>query len=241
MDTRTRFILGGVGGLAPIILFLINLDWDRYVAEASTWTTAGYVVRTILLFALGGFVAYLHEKEQKPITLFLVGVSAPALIAGYISTANPVFSQYSYAQPQKAREQKKPDSASNFFIRSALAEPLPSTNSAAIKHFTLPPQSAASQFVEGLLGVAPRNVWFVIVGSHLDQVAAEKQAEKINRDHSDYHADVYAPYQGNPYYAVVIGANLTQQEARNLRDRAIRDGFPDDSYYKTFPGLPPAN
>ena len=233
MDSRTRFILGGIGGLAPIVLFLINLDFERYVTDATTWKTVGYVVRTILLFLLGGFVAYLHETEKKRITLFLVGVSAPALIAGYLSTANP-----NLAQARTASTPTK-EHTLLFIFPSAHAQSAPATPD-QIKRFTLPAQNAGSQFLDGLLGIQPNNVWFVIVGSHLDVNDARKRAQGINQRVKSYQAAVYAPYADNPYYAVVIGAHLTQSEAKALRDKAVQDGFPKDSYYKTFRGLPPA-
>jgi hypothetical protein len=235
MDTRTRFMLGGIGGLAPIILFLINLDFERYVANATPWTTVGYVLRAILLFLLGGFVAYLHETEEKRITLFLVGVSAPSLIAGYLSTANPSFPQV------KSTDSTTGKRALLFLAPSAFAVSPPPPLADGVKRFTLPSRSAASQFAEGLLGIPPKNVWFVIVGSHLDLSDAKRQAANFNERFKGYKAEVYAPYADSPYYAVVIGAHLTQSEAKAIRDEAVRDGFPRDSYYKTFPGLPPAD
>jgi len=233
MDTKTRFILGGVGGLAPIVLFLINLDFEQYVANATICKTVGYVIRAFLLFLLGGFVAYLHEEEKKRITLFLVGVSAPSLIAGYLSTAS--------LSPTQSSQPLIPDKEFSLlsFIPNAHAQTQPATSD-PIKRFTLPPQSAGSEFFEGLLGIRPKNVWFVIVGSHLDMKDAKRQVEGIEQRFKNYRADIYAPYGGNPYYAVVIGAHLTQVEAKSLRDKAVSDGFPKDSYYKTFPGLPSA-
>jgi hypothetical protein len=235
MDARTRFMLGGIGGITPIILFLVNLDFERFVHTATTMQTVGYVVRAVLLFLLGGLVAYLHETEKKRLTLFLVGISAPSLIAGYLSTAN--------LNPAQDRSPTLPigNHAQFFFLPSAYAQtPTPLTTSDQIKRFTLPPQSEGSQFLEGLLGTRSRHVWFVIVGSHLDVNDARRQASSINQRFKNYQAAIYAPYADNPYYAVVIGAHLTQGEAKTLRDKAVRDGFPKSSYYKTFPGLPPA-
>lgn len=233
MDTKSRFIIGGIGGLAPIVLFLINLDFDRYVTDATTWKTVGYLVRAVLLFLLGGFVAYLHETEKKRITLFLVGVAAPSLIAGYLSTANPNRAQV-IAASTPTKEQ-----ALLYFLPSAHAQSVPVAPD-QLKRFTLPPQNTGSQFLDGFLGIQPKNVWFVIVGSHLDVNDAKKQAQDINQKIEGYQAEVYAPYGDNPNYAVVIGAHLTQSEAKVLRDKAVRDGFPKDSYYKTFGGLPAA-
>ena len=233
MDAKARIVLGGLGGLAPIILFLINLDFEHYVADATVWQTVGYVVRGVLLFLLGGFVAYLHETEKTRITLFLVGVSAPSLIAGYLSTANPNLT------PAAPSHTPSKEHALLFLIPSAHAQTPPATPD-QIKRFTLPPQGIGSQVLQGLLGKQPGNVWFVIIGSHLDVNDAKKQAQAISHRFKDYHAEVYAPYGDNPYYAVVIGAHLTQDEAKALRDKAVRDGLPKDSYYKTFRGLPSA-
>jgi hypothetical protein len=236
MNSKARFLLGGIGGLAPIILFLINLDFERYVVDATTWKTIGYVIRAALLFLLGGFVAYLHETEKKRITLFLVGVSAPSLIAGYLSTATPNIPSGTHQSSPPTTEQSQ-----LFSVPTANAQPTPPPQTDEIKRFTLPPQSATSQFLEGLLGRTPKNVWFVIVGSRLDLTEARKLAAEFNAKYRSYKADVYAPYADNPHYAIVIGAHLTQSEAKALRDRAVLDGFPRDSYYKTFRGLPPAD
>lgn len=64
---------------------------------------------------------------------------------------------------------------------------------------------------------------------------AEKQAKQISEKWQGFEGEVYAPYGEDPYYAVVIGANLTYQEARQLRQRAIAAGFSKDTYLWTFP------
>jgi hypothetical protein len=213
-------------------MFLINLDFERYFFEATTLKTVGYLVRGLILFLVGGFIAYLHEDERKKITLFLLGVAAPSMIAGYISTSNQSSTTTSTGRPERS-------SAILFFIASANAQQDPQSDD--IKKFTLPPQSGASQFFDGLLGTTPKNVWFVIAGSYLDLKNAKNQAEHFNTTFKAFRAQVYAPYGDNPYYAVVIGSHLTQHEARKLRDRAVAAGFPKDSYFKTFPALPPAS
>src|SRR5262245_32066888 len=230
MTNKTRFLLGGIGALAPVLMFMINLDFERYFLEATTLKTVGYLVRGFILFLLGGFVAYLHDTEQKKITLFLLGLAAPSMIAGYISTSNQSSTTTSTGRPERT-------SAILFFIASANAQQDPKGDN--IKKFTLPPQSGFSEFLGGLIGTTPNNVWFVIVGSYLDVKNAKKQAEYFNTKFKDFRAEVYAPYGDNPNYAVVIGAHLTQPEARKLRDRAVAAGFPKDTYFKTFPALPP--
>jgi len=41
-----------------------------------------------------------------------------------------------------------------------------------------------------------------------------------------------------PYYVMVIGANMAQEQAKELTDEAINAGFSRDTYCKTFPNLP---
>jgi hypothetical protein len=229
MSSYKRFLIGGIGGLAPVLMFLMAVDFERYIVEATTLKMLGYFIRVVVLFFVGGFVAYLHDDDVKPFKLFEVGLGAPALIAGYITTS---------LVPATAPVAANPAAHSNFSIVSAAyAQPRPAPDE--VKRFSLPVQSPADQFFQGLIGGTPKKVWFVIVGSHLHLGDATKQARQINGKLRDYKADVYAPYGDNPYYAVVIGANLTQEEAKALRDKAIKSGLPKDSYYKTFPNLPP--
>jgi len=230
-----RFLIGGVGGLAPVLMFLINVDFEKYFTDASTLKMIGYIFRAITLFLLGGFIAYLHDTERKKMTLFLIGLSAPSLVAGYITTAQQPPSQTESATPAKKNENH---AGSLSFFSVAYADDNPMEESKPLKKFTLPQQSPSSQFLEGFVGIAPKNVWFVIVGSYLNLDNAKKQAISINTQFKKYHAEVYAPYGENPYYAVVIGDHLTQVEAKVFRDDAIKDGLPKDTYYKTFPNLP---
>jgi hypothetical protein len=80
----------------------------------------------------------------------------------------------------------------------------------------------------------------VIAGSFLSKDSAAAYAKTINERYPAFHAEVYAPYLDNPSYPVVIGAHLTQADAKNLRDRAVNAGLSKQTYYKTFPNLPPS-
>ncbi len=230
MSNSKRFLVGGVGGLAPILMFLITVDWEHYVVDAAALKMVGYCVRVIVLFFIGGFVAYLHADEQKPFKLFELGLAAPALIAGYITTSL-VPMPSAQAIPSTRVHAKFAIVGEAFAQSKAPARDL--------KKFSLPVQRPTAQFIQGFIGGTPQNVWFVIVGSHLRVEDAKAQAEGINKQYQDFKAEVYEPYGGNPYYAVVIGANLTQSDAKALLGKAVNRGFPKDSYYKTFPNLPP--
>ena len=230
MSNHKRFLIGGVGGIAPVLMFLITIDLDRYFVETTTLKMLGYVIRGIALFSLGGLIGYLHDDELKAFKVFELGLAAPAMIAGFITTAS--------INSNSAGSANLKIHSSYSTLSSAHAQ-VPKKQS-EIKKFSLPIQTSTEQFFDGFLGLTPNKVWFVIVGSYLNVEDARNQADQINSRFRDYKAEVYAPYGENPYYAVVIGANLTQTEARTLRDKAIKAGFPKSSYYKTFPNLPPA-
>ncbi len=50
----------------------------------------GFLIRYIILFAVGGFVAYLHDDEDKPFKVVELGIAAPALITS-LMTAQAVY------------------------------------------------------------------------------------------------------------------------------------------------------
>lgn len=230
MSPYKRFFIGGVGGLAPVLMFLVTVDWENYVSDMPTLKVVGYCVRTLILFFIGGFVGYRHKGERQPFKVFQLGLGAPALIAGYL-TVSLVPAAHSAQSPTAS-------SALGFsLVTVAFAQSDQPVQT--LRRFTLPPESPAAQFLEGLVGIRPKTVWFVIVGSYLRLEEAEVHARQINQNYREFKAEAYDRYGDNPYYAVVIGAHLTQTQAKALRDKAVRGGLGKNVYYKTFPNLPP--
>lgn len=96
MAALTRFLWGGMGALTPIVLTLVMVDVDtlrRYLEHTSDngiplFWLAGYSLRVIVLFLLGGMWAALHRSERDPKTLFQLGVVAPAMLTGMINAHN---------------------------------------------------------------------------------------------------------------------------------------------------------
>ena len=96
IPTVQKFVIGGIGGLAPVLAtlyfvdigvvagYIQNLDTDP---EAGV-KLAGYIARFLFLFLLGGFWAYLHQSEQNLLKVFQLGIVAPAMIAGMVNAAN---------------------------------------------------------------------------------------------------------------------------------------------------------
>jgi len=225
LKTREKIIIGGLGALTPVIMNLLVVDLRVLLLELTLIVVLGYVIRVIILFYLGGLVAFLHKDENNPLKIFELGIVAPALItallnAGHIEvTKAPV---HTGGNP----------SVSIVFTPSAYGQ---TTNEEEPETFSMPKETPFQQLWRGLTGSTPKNVWFVIVGSHLKLEDAEKQVQQIAQEKKGFRAKVYAPYGENPYYAVVIGDYLTYEEAKQLRQEAIAAEFPKDIYLWTFP------
>lgn len=80
------------------------------------------------------------------------------------------------------------------------------------------------------------NKWFVIVGIHKNENGAIKQRELINSYYKDIKAEVYGPYEGKEFYSVVIGERLTYKSANQLRQGALKLGFPKSTYLRAIYG-----
>jgi hypothetical protein len=239
-----KFLIGGLGALVPVLLNLLVIDLEALQLEYKPLVAASYGLRVLGLFIVGGIVVTFFNRDEKvPAKIFQLGIAAPALLTALINGNNvsvPRVAQAAAAAPPAAAPAAStvawrwPDLTE--LLPSAHAQPAASARVPAAlvpKVFTLPEETARQQVARGLWGAAPKNIWFVVAGSHLDKSDAEQQALQLRRKNFD--ADVYLPYGDNPYYAVVIGAQLTQRDASALRSRAVVAGLPADTYLWTFP------
>jgi hypothetical protein len=227
MKTYQKLLLGGLGALTPVIVNLLVVDLHILFLDLTLAVALAYVVRVIVLFSLGGVIAFLHKDEKSPVKLFQLGIAAPALITGLLNGGQ-------IQVPKAPAPGDAKPSASIQFIAPVYAQP---SREKAVQTFSLPKETLGEQFQRGLTGALPKRVWFVIVGSYTSREAADKAAKKIEKDFGakGFKPEVYAPYSGNPNWAIVIGANLTSDEAQQLRWRAVTAGLPKDTYVWTFP------
>jgi hypothetical protein len=224
-----RFIYGGIGGLAPVLLSLLVIDLKTLLLTLSWLAIGSYLIKVIGLFLLGGLVAWLHKKESDPTKLFQLGIAGPALITAALNGSQ-------ISLPQTTLQTQTGQSKVNIdFLAPAYAQPAGSNDiDRQLKQFSLPRETVSQQVKRGLFGSIPDNLYYVISGSFPTAAVAEKNAVEA-RSKGFAEAAVYAPYGSNPYYAVVIGAQLTLDDARQLREKAIKSGLAKDTYIWTFP------
>lgn len=221
MQTWKKIFIGGLGALTPIIMNLLVVDLDALLADLTGVRIAGYLLRVIILFYLGGIIAYLHKSENSPVKLFELGIVAPALITAMLNASNITL--------PKDKGNGATSSTSSIIISTAIAQP----EGAEQKKFSFPKRSTAEQLWQGVTGAVPHNLWFVIVDSFDDLDFAKKQAGRINKA-GVFKADVYEPYGDNKNYSVVIGENLERGAAEIVKQRAIEAGFSNTNIW-TFP------
>jgi len=80
MSGKARFLLGGCGALAPIVVNLLVVDLVAVFQELKLLVVAGYAVKVIILFVIGGMWAFMHKTEMEPLNVFQLGIVAPAVI-----------------------------------------------------------------------------------------------------------------------------------------------------------------
>ncbi|MFX0135600.1 MAG: hypothetical protein ACFFDN_18285, partial [Candidatus Hodarchaeota archaeon] len=203
MRTCEKMMIGGLGALTPILMNLLIVDLKVLLIQLTLFAILGYSVRVIVLFFIGGLWAYLHKEENNLLKIFQLGIVAPALITASINAGN-------VETPKVIAQNNEIFNAPYVFIPSAYAQP---AEKEELKRFSPSKETLIQQFWRGLIGASSERVWFVVAGTHLKLEDAKKQAQEINQKEKDFKAEVYEPYGEDLYYSVVIGENLTYEQA----------------------------
>lgn len=233
LPDKTRMIIGGIGGIAPLIISLLVVDVVALVNDLALMDAIGLAVRCLVLIFIGAMVGYLHNSEYEPFKVFQLGIAAPALLTTAINGYSVVGPSAGLKEMKTSAYQSIPDKRFSMnFISSAHAEE-PEFRGKFINRnaFKQPKVTNFERFMHGLIGKrisSKGDDWYVITGSHRDYEQAREQILQINT--KQYAGKIYRPGNDSDFYAVAIGANLTLAEAKKLRQRAIRKGLPKDTY-----------
>jgi len=218
MTTGKKIMIGGMGALTPIIMNLLAVDLNILLINVTIMAVLGYALRVIVLFYLGGVIAYLHKDEKSPVKIFELGIVAPALITALLNAGQ-------VDVPKATLQSTKSHIGQMTIVSSAYAQAPAVSDS--VKTFALPQETGWQQLLRGLTGnrSASRQVWFVIAGSFEKLEDARAHAHHMNEAQKELTAVVYAPYGEDPNYKVVVGENLLYKQAEILKERASQGEF----------------
>lgn len=219
MKTYKKIFIGGLGALTPIIMNLLVIDLEVLLINLTFYSVLGYSIRVIVLFYLGGLIAFLHKDEINPVKIFELGIVAPALITALLNAG-----QIDVAK-MKTQSVSTPVGSISF-VSAAYAQTHTEqdTMKIEIKKFSLPEETKMQQFLRGFglsRLLSSRKSYFVIVGSHENIEAARDQAKQILQQFKEFSPDIYEPYNERKGFSVVIGSHLAEFEARRLKKEAL--------------------
>ena len=133
-----KLIIGGIGGMAPIVVTLLAGEYENAVGqEAAYLYYIGLCLRALLFFGVGAFFVWLHQAIRTRYAVFQLGIAAPALIVA-MAHATPAASADTLS-----------DSTSE--VRAALEE---NAKQSAVMLDALPPGTfyANCSILDGILG-----------------------------------------------------------------------------------------
>jgi hypothetical protein len=207
VTTRQRIFIAGLGALLPIFILLLTFDPGSLekagsLHQLSALNILGWAIRIVALFAAGALVGWLNANENKPITVFQIGIAAPALLASFVAgsahtkTENaPLQSQNSPPISTSQKVGALSNTVTSFFISSAQAQNVASN--ATLTSNAQKPQSAWRQIYEGFTGqyttAAPSAVpsttlsqvsllWENATGDNIPANAFKAGSEKIRNE-----------------------------------------------------------
>ena len=154
-QTLKKILVGGLGGLTPIIVTLIISDADTISGylrklDGGVYEILGYIVQGLALFAIGGIWASLHRSEKDLRKVFQLGIVAPAVLVGMVSASGLNAARTKKIEPDVIavviRMMTKAEATPNLPIKEFLATFLQEN-----LHTAKGGNGSAERFVKGLL------------------------------------------------------------------------------------------
>ena len=229
---KEAMIWGAVAGVTTVLAETLTIDPASLFKAFDPIAFSGYCVKALVLMALGAIVVRVN-RELNIQKAFQLGLMAPALIIGIQSGANLNDAKNELFDVRKQIQQLQSEGSTSgtlssensngqsyFFINNAYAQ----DHVPKGKHRNV---SLPTRFWYGLTGSLEQG-WFVIAGSHKNKTDAEKQAKKLKEKGWNVKAGDSFVWGG--YYSVLIGSYLSKSEAAAIRDLAIKEGLPKDTY-----------
>jgi len=102
------------------------------------------------------------------------------------------------------------------------------------KPAAVPPQPAAKPAAVATITTSPKGMWRVVAFTYNYQDQAEHKARTINEVHPGLQASVFSPKGSGAPFLVTLGSATDRASAFQLRDKAIQEGLPKDTYAQNY-------
>jgi hypothetical protein len=157
------------------------------------------------------------HKDAPRRTPLIIGFVVLLLLAGFALRA--MLHRSEPAPAQNPVVVVSPEAAPR---KSPPAPPLPAPAKGAAAPITASPTGAST------------GTWRVVAFTYNYQDQAEHKAHTINSRHSDLQASVFSPKGARAPYLVVLGTATDRASAFRLRDKAVQEGLPKDTYAQNY-------
>jgi hypothetical protein len=218
MSKRERIVLGGLGGLAPVLVNIFVVDYNSVLVDANLGLAIGYVLKSIGLFGAGALMAYLHQEPAEPRVIFQLGMAAPAALIAALNGARIERANLNGPEPG--------DQPESLTLVSSLYAQAASQGDVAVGSWDAPRESFLNEVFRGITGFERNDRWFVIAAKASSLAQAKRLADSLQADsqRAKFPLTIFPPLD-KPEYIVAIGAWLPYDEASELLYRATRSGF----------------
>jgi eukaryotic-like serine/threonine-protein kinase len=164
--------------------------------------------------------------RRKPILLYGALAVVVLAIIGWLFWPHSAPAPTDTSNPQTASQPATPPPAPAP-APPAAAPPAPAQRAAApiVRHTS--PSAAPAEPKE-------RTIWRVVVYTYRSQKMAQDRVALISGKYPDLNASVFNPPGKSDVYLVVIGGAMDRQQSFEMREKALRDGMPGDTYARNF-------
>jgi hypothetical protein len=180
----------------------------------------GYIVKSIVLFAVGGFFGYYYSEEKEPLKLIQLGLAVPALLLSIANGSNVPTAKIGDPKNSEVRQSNVLTIDAAVYAAEDAGTGSKPAKMPGIKRFTLPSLSPFQQFWQGVTSRPLERVWFVIAADDLDLESAKKTVEDLKSKHPELQPELFYKFGDDHRYAVVIGKHMEYEDAVKLRNKA---------------------
>lgn len=206
MSKKERFLYGGLGACIPMLLQLLQVDAKLMFVGFSTVVFAGYVVRSVVLFALGGTLAAAHKNGVSPLQLIQLGMAAPALLLSFVNGQNvqlpstPAMSQIRIVS----------------YADAATVSPAVRIGEWEVKEFRPPERS----FKQAIFSQASDQIYFIVYheSSDIRDIANTAIAirDELKHKNLNIQPSIYTPPDHSRYFITLGGEYLSEKQMIEL-------------------------